>query len=158
MIIEIFGDGLDRSQVKDQPRRVSCRGVILKDGRILVVHSPGLDVTTLPGGGREDGETLFACVERELREETGLIARAVSEGCTVIEYFEDSIWETHYFRCEPTGTTAERSLTAEEAASGCEPTWLDLYDFLARLEGYQSHNPYGANIHERELIGLMNTL
>lgn len=158
MTIEIFGDGLDRSGIKNQPRRISCRGVVLKDGKILVVHSPGLDITTLPGGGREEGETLPACAEREIREETGEVVRAVAEGCTVIEYFADSIWETHYFRCEATGATVARSLTGEEREKGCEPAWIGLYDYLSLLEGYESANPYGANIHERELVGLMNTL
>ncbi|MFA5006805.1 MAG: NUDIX hydrolase [Candidatus Izemoplasmatales bacterium] len=158
MIIEIFGDGLERRDIANQPRRVSCRGVVLKDERILVVHSDGLDVTTLPGGGREADESLSACVEREIREETGEVVRAIAEGCIVIEYFVDSIWETHYFRCEPTGATVTRALTVEEREKGCEPSWIGLYDFLALLEGYESENPYGANIHERELVGLMNTL
>ncbi len=158
MKIEIFGDGLDRSQIQDQPRRTACRGVVVKDGRILIVHSPKLDIYTLPGGGREDGETLAQCVEREVREETGVVVTAGPEACVVIEYFNDSIWESHYFPCQPTGATVPPSLTEEERKTGCAASWIDLYDFLALLESYESTNPYGANILERELVGLMNTI
>ncbi|MDP3130627.1 MAG: NUDIX domain-containing protein [Bacillota bacterium] len=158
MKIEIFGDGLERSQIKDQPRRTACRGVVVKDGKILVVHSPKLDIYTLPGGGREENETLAQCVEREVAEETGVCVKAGPEACVVIEYFTDSIWESHYFPCAPTGATVPVALTEEERKMGCDAAWYDLYDFLALLESYESTNPYGANILERELVGLMNTI
>ncbi len=158
MIIEIFGDGLDRTQIPAVPRRISARGVVLRDHRILGLWCPELDVYTRPGGGREADESLAACVEREIREETGVIVRAGSEACTVIEYFRDSIWESHFFPCEATGETTSLELTAEESRLGLASSWYDLYEFLSLLETHESSNPYGANIHQRELIGLMNTL
>jgi ADP-ribose pyrophosphatase YjhB (NUDIX family) len=158
MIIEIFGDGIDRSDIKDQPRRVSCRGVVVAEGRILVVRQPGLDVTTLPGGGLEAGETLADCVKREIAEETGVIIGTAFERCTVVEYFVDSIWETHYFACEDSGATVPTKPTEEESRLGLEALRMDLFDFLSLLETYESTNPYGANILERELIGVLNTI
>ncbi|MCK7486100.1 MAG: FAD-dependent oxidoreductase [Bacillus subtilis] len=156
--IEIFGDGLERSQIKDQPRRTACRGVIVKDGRILVVHSPKLDIYTLPGGGREDGEALAHCVEREVAEETGVVVKAGPEACVVIEYFTDSIWESLFPVRADRRDAVPVALTEEERKTGCVASWMDLYDFLALLETYESTNPYGANILERELVGLMNTI
>jgi len=158
MKIEIFGDGLDRGGIRAQPRHVSCRGVIVKDGKILALRRPKLDVYTLPGGGLEAGETLRQCVEREVREETGVVVTAGEEACVVVEYFAESIWESHFFPCAPTGETTPAALTTEEAALGLEAAWYDLYDFLALLETHESANPYGACILQRELIGIMNTI
>ena len=57
-------------------RTTRYQGAIIQDGRILLVHthlrSTGERFWLLPGGGREDGESEEACVQRELLEETCL--------------------------------------------------------------------------------------
>jgi len=60
---------------------VGVGGVVIDQGRALLVRratEPALGEWTIPGGLLEVGETLTEGVEREIREETGLIVRAVS--------------------------------------------------------------------------------
>jgi 8-oxo-dGTP diphosphatase len=54
--------------------------VVLRDelGRVLLQHRGDVDTWGLPGGCLEMGETLEACARRELLEETGLTAGALS--------------------------------------------------------------------------------
>jgi 8-oxo-dGTP diphosphatase len=47
-------------------------GVIVRDGRIAVVHRPKYDDWTLPKGKLDPGETSEAAALREVEEETGL--------------------------------------------------------------------------------------
>jgi 8-oxo-dGTP diphosphatase len=47
-------------------------GVVVRDGRLLLVHRPKYDDWTLPKGKCEPGETDEACAVREVEEETGL--------------------------------------------------------------------------------------
>ena len=47
-------------------------GVVLRDGRVLLVHRPRYDDWTLPKGKLEDGESWEAGALREVEEETGL--------------------------------------------------------------------------------------
>jgi 8-oxo-dGTP diphosphatase len=59
-------------------RLVPCVGAVIKDdlGRLLLIkrgHEPGLGLWSLPGGRIEPGETDQQAVQREVREETGLI-------------------------------------------------------------------------------------
>jgi 8-oxo-dGTP diphosphatase len=54
---------------------VGIGAVVVQDGKVLLVkrrYAPLAGEWSLPGGGVEVGETLEACVVREMREETGL--------------------------------------------------------------------------------------
>lgn len=47
-------------------------GIILRDGRILVIHRPHYDDWSLPKGKLEPGESWQMAAVREVEEETGL--------------------------------------------------------------------------------------
>ena len=54
-------------------------GIVLRDGRIAVVHRPRYDDWSLPKGKLDPGETWEECALREVREETGLHCRLAGE-------------------------------------------------------------------------------
>ena len=47
-------------------------GLVLRDGKVLLVHRPRYDDWTFPKGKAEDGESDEECALREVAEETGL--------------------------------------------------------------------------------------
>lgn len=57
---------------------IGVKIALINDDEVLIIrrdNKPGLrfaDMWDLPGGGREDSETPFACVAREVREELGI--------------------------------------------------------------------------------------
>lgn len=54
-------------------------GVVIHEGRVLLVQrgkEPAFGRWSIPGGRVELGETLEEAVEREIREETGLVVQA----------------------------------------------------------------------------------
>ena len=53
--------------------RDSARSIIIRDGRIAIVHSLKYDYYKFPGGGIRAGEDPAAAMIRETREEAGLI-------------------------------------------------------------------------------------
>ena len=55
---------------------VSIKGVLIRDGRVLLVHNER-DEWELPGGRIELGETPEQCVAREITEESGLPVEVV---------------------------------------------------------------------------------
>jgi 8-oxo-dGTP diphosphatase len=54
-------------------------GVIVRDGRVLLVHRPRYDDWSLPKGKLDTGESFEEAALREVEEETGLRARLVRE-------------------------------------------------------------------------------
>jgi 8-oxo-dGTP diphosphatase len=76
----------DRRKYPDRPY-VGVGAVIVQDGKVLLVkrkYEPLAGQWSLPGGAVEVGETLEACLVREMLEETGLEVRVGP----VIEVFD----------------------------------------------------------------------
>jgi mutator protein MutT len=59
-----------------------------------------------PGGKCEPGETLQACLVRELREELNVTARVLDELLSTTHDYEDRRVELHFLRCDLVGSPA----------------------------------------------------
>ena len=53
--------------------RNSARSIIIKNGKIAMIHSRKYDYYKFPGGGIENGEDPIEAMIRETQEEAGLI-------------------------------------------------------------------------------------
>jgi mutator protein MutT len=86
---------------------VVTAAVIERDGRFLLtrrqqgVHLEGF--WEFPGGKCDSGETLTACLARELREELAVDAHIGAEIHTVAHDYPERSVELHFFRCELIG-------------------------------------------------------
>ena len=103
-------------------RRPSVRGIIVRDGKIAMMHSKKYDYYKLPGGGIEQGETLEDTLIREVREESGLIVkpetirefgyvRRIEKGRREDIFVQDN----YYFLCEAESEITEQKLDDYEA-------------------------------------------
>ena len=158
MNIEIFDGNLSKQDVKHNKIQVGCRGLVVKNDEVLVVYEEKWDVTTLPGGGLEPGETLEACVIREMMEETGVVVTNPTLGVTITEYFSGQTFVSHYFLCEYVETTSNVSYTNEELAVNLQAKWMKIDDLMTELSTNPTKYEYGVNIHNREFLAVINCL
>jgi 8-oxo-dGTP diphosphatase len=86
---------------------VVTAAVVDRDGRFLVtrrqkgVHLEGY--WEFPGGKCDAGESLEACLARELREELAVEARVGEQVFVTTHAYPDRSVELHFFRCDLQG-------------------------------------------------------
>ncbi len=66
-------DSKDYTKAENEFSRPSVRAIIIKDGKVAMVHSLKYDYYKFPGGGIEPGETQRQTLVREPLEEAGLV-------------------------------------------------------------------------------------
>ncbi len=76
-------------------------GCFLVTRRLRGTHLEGC--WEFPGGKCDAGETLEACLEREIREELGCGIRIEAPLLSVSHDYPDRTIELHFFRCDLTG-------------------------------------------------------
>ncbi|MBQ0001668.1 MAG: NUDIX domain-containing protein [Clostridiales bacterium] len=109
--------------------RVGARGILIRDGKVLLGHERSKDYWCFPGGGHEAGETLEETCRRELEEETGIVVRIKEEYITIRSCFRERIFENHYFLCEYEGETVLHR-TPEEAANDLTREWVTFQEAM----------------------------
>lgn len=140
--IEIHGANAHKTFTKT---RVGCRGIIIKDFRMLISHEVNTDYYLIPGGGLEAGETPKECCIREVCEETGYIVNPVFHLLTINEYYEEYKFISHYFLCDIIGES-EQNLTANEIKRGLIPEWISPDKML---ELYSKHGDFAITNEEK---------
>lgn len=127
--------------------RIGCRGIVMKDSKILLVHELKNDFYMIPGGGLEPGETLEECCIRELQEETGYIVKPYEEGAylQLNEYYGEYHFVGYYYTCEIIGTST-RKLTKTEAEHNLVAEWIELDK---AIELFSRHQDYASTYEEK---------
>ena len=131
--IEILGDNREPKYTKTVE---GCRGILIRNGKILLSYYKKNNQYLIPGGGLEKGESLKECCERELAEETGVLVQAKEHYLTLEEYYHEYYFKSHYFLCTCEGE-CERRLTQNEIKNGLEPRWMDFDEALKLFGAYE---------------------
>ena len=140
--IEIHGANKHKTFSKT---RVGCRGIVIKDSRMLISHEVNTDYYLIPGGGLEGNETPEECCAREVCEETGYIVKPACHFLTINEYYEEYKYISHYFLCDIVGKS-EQKLTVKENERGLIPEWINPDKML---EIYSRHDDFATTNEEK---------
>jgi len=139
--------------------RPSVRGLVIRDGRVLMIHSLKYDYYKFPGGGMEPGEEMEGALCREVAEESGFcvvpgsvreygLVRKISRGGET-DIFDQ---ENFYFFCDVFGTV-EQDLDDYEADEGFTPEFVTPQAAIAVNLFHDHHGKWGL-VQERECLVL----
>lgn len=138
--------------------RDSARSIIIRDGRVAMIHSLKYDYYKFPGGGIEDGEDPVEAMIRETREEAGLIVvpESVREYGVVHRVqksdkdpTERFVQDNYYYLCNVMDVVTPQHLDDYEAQ---ESYRLEYVEPLAAIDKncHVKNSPYNRLMFERE--------
>lgn len=142
--------------------RPSVRAIIIKDGRVGMVHSLKYDYYKFPGGGIEQGESNEQALIRETLEEAGLVVIPLSikeygnvhrvsksdhEG---IDIFEQ---DNFYYLCEVESEVVSQRLDAYEKDERFTLEWIAPKQAIV-VNRTHDHGPKNPVMLEREALVL----
>ncbi|MBR5349083.1 MAG: NUDIX domain-containing protein [Lachnospiraceae bacterium] len=137
--------------------RHACRGILLKDDKVLLCYESKNGKYIIPGGGVEGYETYAECCEREMLEETGMKVRPVKGFLDIEELFD--VWRhiNHYYICELIEDTGLQRLTEGEQRAGYTSVWKTMseaIEIFGKYEDYHDIDIADYGLYRREFIAL----
>jgi 8-oxo-dGTP pyrophosphatase MutT (NUDIX family) len=121
--------------------REAVRGIIIKDNKILLIHSKNQDYK-FPGGGVKKGEGHTEALKREVEEETGYICSKINEKIGTItekskdKYADNRIFKmiSYYYFAEVLNVRRSQKLEPYEAKLKFKPEWVHIEDAINKNE------------------------
>lgn len=135
-------------------KRYAVRALIIKDQKILLIHSRKYNSYTLPGGGVEKDESLEQAVIREVMEETGLSIKVEQIIGETTEVFDERgiLNITTAFLCEVIDEYSQ-DLDPNSVEEGQEIIWVSPNEAIELIEGANSDSQHSAMLRDAYLIG-----
>ena len=138
--------------------RPSSRAIIIKNNKILMVHSTMYNYYKFPGGGIKNGETKIDALIRETKEEAGLFI--IKESIKPYGYvhrvkkddsndFDIFIQDNYYFICNVEEAIGKQDLDDYEKYEEYKLEAVD-YKFAIEINRNQNHGPKDKIMIERE--------
>lgn len=111
--------------------RPSVRGIIIRDGRLAMIHSLQLDYYKFPGGGTEGNEEQLTTLRREVLEEAGLCVCPGSEQPYGLvhriqkgQQGDTFVQDNYYYLCRTEGEARPQQLDDYEAEEQFTLEWV----------------------------------
>lgn len=134
----------EKNYTEDMPvfERFGVRAIIRRNG-LLAMQQSASGEYKIPGGGMEDTETIAQALEREVREETGLmvIPESMKELGEIVELRRDIFDEkkkfvahSFHYLCDVEDEMTEPQMTESEKKKGFHLAWADIDTVIATNE------------------------
>lgn len=115
-------------------QREAVRGIIFRDGKLLLIHSTVNGDYKFPGGGIEADELHVEALQREIQEEcgaemtlvTGEFGQTIEYAHAIKDNFETYKQNSYYYFCQIADEFGELALEDYEEELGFRPEWVEI--------------------------------
>ncbi len=141
----IINEVLGIQKVKDPKTKITTRqavrAIVIKDNKILMVHTNKGDYK-FPGGGIKKSESHEEALRREVTEETGYIVNEMKEEAGMIvqrnpnQFDSTGIFQmtSYYYFCDVKENTTKQHLDKYEEEQEFSPIWISIDEAIAENE------------------------
>lgn len=139
-IVEVIAKQLG-DRLPDFHKRESARGIIVKDGKVLLTYDKKMKEYILPGGGVEAGEDPSKTILREIKEEIGYVHTRIVRSLGTIEHNYFHTYHKNHWSSMVAGFVVElmddevQERTQEEIAK-TDFVWLSLEEAKQELKNH----------------------
>ena len=114
--------------------REAVRGIIHRDGKLLMIYSDKVGDYKFPGGGVKDGEAYDQALIREVAEESGATISSIDDEFGMVIEYDTPMEETYdlfkmasyYYCCQIRPAFGVQHLDDYEEELGFRPVWVDV--------------------------------
>lgn len=155
-------DSKDYTKAENVFSRPSVRAIIIKDGKVAMVHSLKYDYYKFPGGGIEPGETQRQTLVRETLEEASLVVipNTIREYGNVHRFSKSDqesvdifVQDNFYYLCDVEPNTVTQHLDAYEKDERFTLEWIAPEQAIV-VNRTHDHGPKNPVMLEREALVL----
>lgn len=151
-------DKKDYAQCTHTFTRNSARSIIIRDGKVAMIHSLKYDYFKFPGGGIETGENPVEAMIRETQEEAGLVV--VPESVEEYGYVhrvqksdkdrtECFVQDNYYYLCKVMDIVTPQQLDDYEAQESFRLEYVEPLTAISK-NYHVKDSPYNKLMFERE--------
>ena len=151
-------DKKDYAQCTHIFTRNSARSIIIRDGRVAMIHSLKYDYYKFPGGGIEEGENPVEAMIRETQEEAGLVVvpESIKEYGYVhrvqksdVDPTECFVQDNYYYHCRVKDAMVPQHLDDYEAQESYRLEYVEPLAAISKNRNVKN-SPYNRLMFERE--------
>lgn len=129
--------------------RPATRAIVLKENKVLLLHTKRYQDYSLPGGGIDHGESLQQALIRELQEETGAQEISNISPVGLIREFRKNYKQanqiiemlSYCFTCEIGDEFNRQNLEDYELANGMTVHWVEIDKAIAYNQQTMANSP-----------------
>ncbi len=153
--LELIKDDLLASDITANPKRQEAKAVIIKQGKVLLIHYIKEDYYLLPGTSVKQRFSLEKALKLHMQDEYQIDIRLRDEKVIINEHALGLSTEHHFFSASLARKKIKnRSLETTNQAL----CWLDIDQAMDLLSNHDSPHPDAMHAMWREFLGLINTL
>ncbi|MGM0411416.1 MAG: NUDIX domain-containing protein [Bacillota bacterium] len=157
-LIKEIPENIEKNDITYEVRKAARTVLLNNSNKIALLYVAKDNYHKLPGGGIEQGESIFSALKREVKEEVGANINILDDIGMIIEYRDGfgkyptgQVQISYCYYSKVIGEFKGTSFTEKELSKDFKLKWVPLEEGLNIVKTDNPENCLGKFIHNRDL-------